>query len=189
MASSTATGKSSRCLPQTRTNSGSITTFAQAANACQIGYGFSYGLCTGLSALGLIAGGDLVTGMYSIGGADDRVPNTLGPALGLDKHGTFEIDNSISRQDAFFGNQADFKLDRWERLVGITEKYGGDFGLQTFIEEKGITYDESKATNPEFFAGAKWFVVAHAERAFVYRALPNGTTPGEYYPFFHPTLY
>lgn len=70
-------------------------------------------------------------------------------------------------------------MSRWDRLVGIADKYDGDFGLQTFIEEKDITYEESKATNPEFFAGAKWFVVAHAERVFVYRALPNGTTPGK----------
>ncbi|KAF1982538.1 hypothetical protein K402DRAFT_362648 [Aulographum hederae CBS 113979] len=154
-----------------------ITTFAEASNACQIAYGFGYDLCTVLSALGVIAGGDLVSGKYSIGGADSRVPNTLGPSLGLDKHGTFEIDNSITRQDTFFGNQADFKLSRWNRLVDIASKYGGFFGEQTFIEEKGITYDESLATNPTFFAGAKWFVVAHAERAFVYRALPNGTFP------------
>ena len=45
-----------------------------------------------------MAGGDLATGAYSIGGQDDRVPNTLGPALGISKHGVFEIDNSPSRQ-------------------------------------------------------------------------------------------
>jgi Peroxidase, family 2 len=55
-----------------------ITTFAEAANAVQIGYGMGFGLGTALSALGLIAGGDLLTGIYSIGGADSRVPNTLG---------------------------------------------------------------------------------------------------------------
>lgn len=55
----------------------------------QTGYGFTFGLGVFLSALGLIAGGDLVSGIYSIGGADSRVPNALGPALGLDKHGVF----------------------------------------------------------------------------------------------------
>ena len=104
-----------------------ITTFAEASNACQQTLGFGYDLCTVLSALGLIAGGrckssylsghsrkrskyllpragDLVSGKYSIGGADSRVPNTLGPALGISKHGTFEIDQSISRVDQYFGN-------------------------------------------------------------------------------------
>ena len=72
-----------------------ITTFAEAANAVQTAYGFAYDLSTFLSALAVIAGGDLATGYYSIGGADARVPNTLGPALGLDKHGAF----SLSRQE------------------------------------------------------------------------------------------
>ena len=45
-----------------------ITTFADAANAVQVAYGFGYDLSTFLSALGVIAGGDLITGKYSIGG-------------------------------------------------------------------------------------------------------------------------
>jgi len=64
-----------------------ITNFAEASNACQITLGFGYDTCTFLSALGLLAGGDLATGKYSIGGADSRVPNTLGPALGISHHG------------------------------------------------------------------------------------------------------
>lgn len=79
-----------------------ITTFAEAANACQITLGFGYDTCTFVSALGLLASGDIATGIYSIGGADSRVPNTLGPALGISKHGSFEIDNSISRQGKLF---------------------------------------------------------------------------------------
>lgn len=80
-----------------------ITTFAEAANACQITLGFGYDTCVFLSAVGLLAGGDIVSGAYSIGGADARVPNTLGPSLGISKHGFFEVDNSISREDAYFG--------------------------------------------------------------------------------------
>jgi hypothetical protein len=145
-----------------------ITSFAEAANAVQTAYGFAYDLSVGLSALGLIAGGDLPTGIYSIGGADARVPNTLGPALGLDKHGTFEIDGSISREDAYFGNQANFQLSRWNALNSLAEsKYGGQFGYDLFVEEKLNTYNTARATNPEFNAGVKYFVVAHAERAFV----------------------
>lgn len=45
-----------------------ITTFAEAANAIQVAYGFGYDLSVVLSALGLIAGGDLISGKYSIGG-------------------------------------------------------------------------------------------------------------------------
>lgn len=71
-----------------------ITTWAEAGNAIQTAFGFGYDLATILSAIGLLAGGDLITGKYSIGkhtahphwpvsdlstgGADSRVPNTLG---------------------------------------------------------------------------------------------------------------
>jgi len=154
-----------------------ITTFAEAANACQITLGFGYDTCTFLSALGLLAGGDLPSGKYSIGGADARVPNTLGPSLGISKHGFFEVDNSISRQDAYFGNQANFQLERFERLVNITENYGGQFGIPTFAEERVLLYNEAKSTNPNFDAGSRWLAVTTAERVFIPRALPNGTDP------------
>jgi hypothetical protein len=115
--------------------------------------------------------------MYSIGGADSRVPNTLGPALGIDKHGTFEIDGSISRQDNYFGNQADFISARWEAIREDAVTYGGGFyGIETWIANQKRTYETARATNPEFNAGAKYFAVSLAERAFMFRALPNGTT-------------
>ena len=153
-----------------------ITTFAQAANAVQTGYGFDFGLSVFLSALGLMAGGDLVSGIYSIGGADSRVPNTLGPALGLDKHGGFEIDGSITRQDVYFGNNANFLLQRWNEYVTESEAQGGEFNLATNAVDNGFRYDNSLGTNPGFFAGVIWFAVSHAERVFVYEGLANGTS-------------
>ena len=45
-----------------------ITSFAEAANGVQLAYGFGYDLSVVLSALGVIAGGDLISGKYSIGG-------------------------------------------------------------------------------------------------------------------------
>jgi len=53
----------------------SITSLAEAANAVQTDYRFGYGVSVTSSLVGLLAGGDLVTGKYSIGGANDRVPN------------------------------------------------------------------------------------------------------------------
>ncbi|KAI9685854.1 MAG: hypothetical protein M1822_004132 [Bathelium mastoideum] len=155
-----------------------ITSFAEAANAVQTGYGFGYGLSVFLSALGLLAGGDLVTGKYSIGGADSRVPNTIGPALGLDKHGVFEIDGSITREDVHFGNNANFLLQRWEEYVNISNQNGGQFDAATQATDNGLRYDYSRETNPEFLAGVAWFAVSHAERVFVYEGLANGTATG-----------
>lgn len=60
-----------------------ITTWAEAADGIQTAYGFSYDMATILSAIGLISGGDLISGKYSVGGADSRVPDTLGPSCKL----------------------------------------------------------------------------------------------------------
>ena len=123
-----------------------------------------------------MAGGDLVTGKYTIGGADSRVPNTIGPAGGLDKHGVFEIDGSITRQDTYFGNNANFLLQRWNEYVNESQAQGGLFNAQTNAVDNGFRYDISRETNPDFLAGVAWFAVSHAERVFVYEGLANGTT-------------
>ena len=145
------------------------------ANAFQTGYGFSFELSVFLSALALLAGGDLVTGIYSIGGADPRVPNTLGLAPGMSSHGTFEIDGSITREDTYFGDNSNFILQRWNEYVDIADRHEGQFKAEAQAEDNGLRYDYSRATNPWFFAGAIWFAVSHAERVFVYEGFANGT--------------
>lgn len=97
------------------------------------------------------------------------------PALGASKHGPFEVDQSISRIDTYFGNQANFNLDRWNNLVNIANSNGGQFGFDTFNQERQQTYQQSRDTNPEFDAEVKHFAVTLAERVFMFRALPNGT--------------
>jgi len=152
-----------------------ITTFKEIAEAFQTGYGFSFELSVFLSALALLAGGDLITGIYSIGGADPRVPNTLGPAPGMSSHGVFEIDGSITREDTYFGDNSNFILQRWNEYVDIADRHGGQFKAETQAEDNGVRYDYSRATNPTFYAGAIWFAVSHAERVFVYEGFANGT--------------
>lgn len=44
-----------------------ITTWAEAGNAIQTALSFGYDLATAISAVGLLSGGDLITGKYSIG--------------------------------------------------------------------------------------------------------------------------
>jgi Peroxidase, family 2 len=49
------------------------------------------------------------------------------------------------------------------------------FGEPLWVDNQKSTYEASRATNPNFDAGAKYLAVSLAERAFVYRLLPNGT--------------
>ena len=70
-------------------------------------------------------------------------------------------------------------MKRWNALVSKASQYdNGHFGRNLFAQERKTTYDTARSTNPYFNAGAKQFAVSLAERAFVYRALPNGTNPG-----------
>lgn len=115
-----------------------------------MGFGIGYDTCVLLAAFGLLSGGDLATGRMSIGGADSRVPNTLGPALGLSHHGPFECDMSITRQDIHFGNQADFQMDRWLKWVSDAQANGGVFSIGTMAAERNRSYWGSRSTNPTF---------------------------------------
>lgn len=72
------------------------------------------------------------------------MPNTLGPALGLGKHGVFEIDGSITRQDRYFGNNANFLLQRWEEYVNISETHGdGQFNADANAYDNASGNDEN----------------------------------------------
>lgn len=154
-----------------------ITSFAEAANAIQTAYSMSFDVAVFLSSLGLLAGGDIPTGKYSIGGQDDRVPATLGPVYGIDRHGLFEIDASISRSDRYFGDNHSFNITRWNKLVSDANTHGdGLFNINAVRENAADAVEESRATNPEFTFGGN-FAVVYATRALLSRPLANGTTP------------
>jgi len=137
-----------------------ITSFAEAANAIQEAYSMSFDLAVFLSALGLLAGGDIPTGAYSIGGADSRVPNTIGPAYGIDRHGLFEIDASISRNDRYYGDNHSFNITRWNKLVSDANTYGdGLFNIEAMANNAADAVDTSRAENPEFTMGGNFAVI------------------------------
>jgi hypothetical protein len=155
-----------------------ITTFAEAANAIQTAYSMSFDIAVFLSALGLLAGGDIPTGIYSIGGRDSRVPETLGqPLYGIDRHGVFEIDASISRGDRYFGDNHSFNITRWNKLVSDANTYGnGLFDITAVANNAADAVEESRATNPRFTMGGN-FAVIYATRALLSRPLANGSEP------------
>lgn len=155
-----------------------VTSFAEAANAIQTAYSMSFDVAVFLSALGLLAGGDIPTGKYTIGGRDTRVPETLGvPNYGIDRHGLFEIDASISRGDRYYGDNHSFNITRWNKLVQDANTYGdGLFNIDAVKHNAADAVDTSRATNPEFAFGGN-FAVVYATRALLTRPLPNGTNP------------
>lgn len=73
-------------------------------------------------------------------------------------------------------------MERWNTIRDFAKKYdNGNFGNAMWKKERKATYDKAVATNPEFYAGAKYIAVSIAERAFIPRALPTfkgGPSPG-----------
>ena len=52
--------------------------------------------------------------------------------------------------DTYFGNQANFQLDRFDNIIALAEdKYGGEFGNDLWADERVTTYQNAKDTNPE----------------------------------------
>ena len=76
----------------------------------------------------------------------------------------------------YFGNNANFLLQRWNEYVNESDAQGGEFNLATNAVDNGFRYDNSLGTYPDFFAGVVWFAVSHAERVFIYEGLANGIT-------------
>ncbi|KAJ5579868.1 uncharacterized protein N7459_005853 [Penicillium hispanicum] len=72
-------------------------------------------------------------------------------AATLSRANTRLIDGSITREDTYFGNNANFVLQRWGQYVDIVNRYGGPFGAETQAEDRALRYDNSRATNPESF--------------------------------------
>lgn len=146
----------------------------------QTGFGFGFGLSVFLSAFGLLVAGDLVSGKYSIDGADDRV---------------FEIDGSIIRQEYHSGNNANFLLQRWGESVEISEQHGSLFNAQTQAEHNDLRYEQPARDEPAVLRRrhlARGYVntstppplpdanptqASHAARLLVHAGLPYGTAP------------
>ncbi|KAF2769155.1 hypothetical protein EJ03DRAFT_374684 [Teratosphaeria nubilosa] len=136
-----------------------ITSFAEAANAIQEAYPMPFDIAVFLSVLGLLAGGDIPTGKYSIGGQDSR------------------IDASISRGDRYFGDNQSFNITRWNKLVDDANNYGdGLFNVDAVKANAAEAVEASRAENPDFTMGGN-FAVIYATRALLSRPLANGSEP------------
>lgn len=94
------------------------------------------------------------------------MPSTLGKPYGIDAHGRFEgktftfllnffrshsrklVDGSISRADAYFGDDHSFNVTRWDKLVNFSKtENAGLFDAQAGHADRVAKYNEARATN------------------------------------------
>ncbi|WOO85409.1 Aromatic peroxygenase [Vanrija pseudolonga] len=118
-----------------------------------------------LALISFIWKGDLPTLTLSIGGQS-------GIGGGLSSHGLLEGDASVTRDDAYFGNQWSVQPRKVQQYVDeINRVGGGQVTAQVVANMRQIAWKESRDTNPNFDFNPWRMLVAYAESGFQHQVL------------------
>ncbi|KIJ24362.1 hypothetical protein M422DRAFT_274889 [Sphaerobolus stellatus SS14] len=97
-------------------------------------------------------------------------PEPPKPALvgGLSQHGTFEGDMSMTRVDAFFGDQAVFNEDLFQGFISTSTKFGfnGTYDVNAAAELRNQRLQNSIQTNPQLVFTSPRILSAYSEAVF-----------------------
>ncbi|KIJ40025.1 hypothetical protein M422DRAFT_32437 [Sphaerobolus stellatus SS14] len=115
--------------------------------------------------------GNPLTNLMSIGmktpgtGPDPPKPALVG---GLSQHGTFEGDTSMTRVDAFFGDQAVFNEDLFQKFIATSAKFGfnGTYDINAAAELRNDRLQDSIKTNPQLVFTSPRIISAYSEAVF-----------------------
>jgi len=106
---------------------------AQIVNAVQEGFNMANDLAKFVTYAAFLVDGNPITNLMSIGGKslltgeDPPDPAIVG---GLDTHAVFEGDASMTRADAFFGDNHSFNQTLWDQFVDFSNQFGaGKYNL------------------------------------------------------------
>ncbi|KJA15815.1 hypothetical protein HYPSUDRAFT_193960 [Hypholoma sublateritium FD-334 SS-4] len=159
-----------------------VATPAQIITAVQEGFNMGYDLAAFVTYAGHIVDGNLLTNKLSIGQATNRTgppPPPPAHAGGLSAHGAFEGDASITRGDAYLGDNDSFNATLFDEFVSVSEKYGGgayDFAAAGALRMARIR--DSIARNPYFRLLAPRYHTAYAESVFPIAFFIDGRRTG-----------
>ncbi|OBT55576.1 hypothetical protein VE04_04091 [Pseudogymnoascus sp. 24MN13] len=101
-------------------------------------------------------------GRFSIGGESTAVSNLLGNLLGLlgkprglvGSHNIIESDSSNTRNDLYLtGDNANLELNQFSEWFNMSNDAVGDFNIDVMAERANVRFQQSKATNPNFYYG------------------------------------
>ncbi|KAJ2935533.1 heme-thiolate peroxidase, partial [Candolleomyces eurysporus] len=138
-----------------------VATPAQIVTSVQEGFNMENKFAIFATYLAHLFNGNLVTDLLSIGGKTRKTgPSPPPPAHagGFNVHGTFE-DASMTRADAFFGDNHSFNQTLFDKFVDFSNRYGdGDYNLTVAGELRFQRLQDSIATNPQFsFKNVRFF--------------------------------
>ena len=158
-----------------------ITNFVEVVDAQQNVWNMDYDLAVIITLIATVLGdGDTVSQRFSIGcDATSRtaaVPLISGSQPGLNGHGNFEVDASMTRHD-YFLNKGDVFTADGALFAQMVESSGGDFTTSHISKIKSIRWHQSQKDNPNFFFGPIG-LISYAASAFLPELYGDGTTVG-----------
>ncbi|KAF8504021.1 Chloroperoxidase [Gautieria morchelliformis] len=142
----------------------------QIINAIQEGFNMGNDIATFLTFAAFLVDGNAITNLMSIGGKSPLTgPDPPSPAIvgGLDTHAVFEGDASMTRGDAFFGDNHSFNETQFDEFASFSQRFGaGKYNMTVAAEFRFQRIQESIATNPNFSFISPRYFTAYAESAF-----------------------
>ncbi|KAF8801693.1 Cloroperoxidase [Phlegmacium glaucopus] len=155
-----------------------IATPAQIVNAVQEGFNMDNDFAVFVTYAAFLVDGNLVTNLVSIGGKSPQTgPDPPQPAIvgGLDTHQVFEGDASMTRGDAFFGDNHSFNETQFDEFSSFSQLFGGgNYNQLVAAEFRWKRIQESIATNPNFSFVSPRYYTAYAESALPYLFFVDG---------------
>jgi hypothetical protein len=166
-----------------------IVTPEQVVTATTQGFNLGHKFAKFLVSFATLARGNPEMGLLSIGGESPMVTQSSSfidgiiPG-GIAKHGRFEGDLSISRNDFHLGNHINFQQNIFDMLLSHVSQYG-DFdvsanrtilNIDVMSKFKSDQYLMYQAYNPSFTLDISRQLTVFSEVSLVLNAFANGTT-------------
>ncbi|KAF5335384.1 hypothetical protein D9611_011767 [Ephemerocybe angulata] len=159
-----------------------IATPAQIIAAVQEGFNMEPETATFVTYAAFLVDGNPVTDLLSIGGKTKGTgldPDSEEASVaGLNTHAVFEGDSSMTRADAFFGDNHSFNQTLFDQFVDYSNRYGGGYyNLTVAAKLRAQLIKQSIATNPKFEFTSPRFFTAYAESTFPINFFVDGRNP------------
>ncbi|PPQ65538.1 hypothetical protein CVT26_000495 [Gymnopilus dilepis] len=147
-----------------------IVTPVQLVNAVQEGFNLENSFARFLVYSTFLVNGNPITNLMSIGAATPLTgPNPPAPATvaGLNTHNNCEGDTSMTRADAYFGDNHSFNETRFQTLVKFSNMFGnGKYNYTVAARLREFLVQDSIANNPQFTLVSPRLFTAFAESVF-----------------------
>lgn len=146
-------------------------------------------IATFLATIMVVVNGNPLTGMVSIAGKDKRVGSFLGRQIpgGLGEHNKYEIDHSLTRNDAYFGEYWKLNGTLYEEMFKVADEVSGLGAGKGVVTPHSLAiyrnnrYKESVATNPDFTFAPLGVLFFGADQ-FVWRSHVSADSNGKLLP-------